>query len=107
MDDVLEFLYELLPPWLATSILGGLGLGAGLGGLAWHSHEAASVTACNTFGGQVAQAVSGSARVSCGGSALLSKVAVVLEVGGFLVFGIAVVVFVVLAGMGKLRRAEG
>lgn len=106
MDEILEFLYELLPPWLATVICGGVGLTVGAIGAAWHAHEQLQIALCSTPRGEFGQLVNGSARTSCGASSLLSKVALVMEVGGFIVLGIFVIVFLVLAAKGKLRRTE-
>lgn len=106
MDDILEFLYDVLPPWLATVIAGGLGLIAGIIGTVWRSHEQAQIAACSTGQGQFAQLVNGAARTGCGASSLLSKVALVLEVGGFIVMGVFAIVFLVLAAKGKLTRAQ-
>lgn len=106
MDDILEFIYDIMPPWMATSIFIALGAGAGIGGAVWHSHEQSQIAACNTSQGVVTQVVSSNARVDCGSASLLSKVALVLEIGGFVVMGIFIIVWLVLAAKGKLVRDE-
>lgn len=107
MLDVLEFMYEILPPWLATAIAGLIGLVAGIGGAAWHSHEQAQLAACNSAAGRFTQAFSGAAQADCGASSLLSKVALAMEVIGFVVLGVFTIVFCVLAAKGKLLKIEG
>ena len=106
MDDILEFLYDLLPPWLATTIAGMLSLIVGIVGTLWHAHEQTQLALCNSTRGELSQLVNGAAHASCGASSLLSDVALVLEIGGYGLLAVFVIVFAVLAAKGKLRSIE-
>lgn len=106
MDDILEFLYDLLPPWLATVIAGGISLIAGIIGSVWHSHELAQLDLCNSASGQFAQVVNGAAHTSCGTSSLFSTIALLLEIAGYIGVAVFAVVFMVLAAKGKLMGLE-
>lgn len=106
MFDFLEFLYDIMPPWAATAIAGGISLIVGIVGAVWHSNEVAAVAACNSTEGQIGQLVNGAAQASCGASGLFKIVSLLLEIAGFGLLAVFVVVFVVLAQKGKLTRPE-
>lgn len=106
MFDFLEILYEFLPPWAATAIAGSLSLTVGVIGSVWHVHEVATVAACSTPSGQVAQVFNGAAQASCGASGLFKIVALLLMIVGYGLLAVFAVVFAVLASKGKLTRPE-
>src|SRR3569833_534537 len=106
MFDVLEFLYDIMPPWAAPAIAGTLSLIVGIIGSVWHSHELAAVAVCNSAEGQFGQLINGAAQADCGASGLFKIVSLLLEIAGYGLLAVFVVVFVVLAQKGKLTRPE-
>ncbi len=104
--DFLEILFDVFPKRVATVILGLLGVGALIGGIAWHSHEAKMMTACNSSEGRIAQAFNGTALVNCGSSSLGNKLSIGLIVVGALVIVAAIATYIGIEIYDKKKAAR-
>lgn len=106
IDDVIDVLFEVLPNWLACLIVGGLGLGAGVGGLVWRSSEEHRLAFCGSSAGEMAQFANGGAYGGCSSATTMASIALILAIAGWVILGITLLVTVFLASQGMLLHDE-